>query len=257
MSRRLTRLALAAGLSLALPALAAEAADPPPLFAPALTEALAPLLATPFRIDGATDEAGRWVTFNRPDQVSPRPGFNCSGFTVAAARSLLGRNFNLAEVSRDRRGDSGPGATLGQDWDFGLDLISNLAEGYPHRWLPEPADPAAPPLIPLGPGRALGWGVDLHSPEFERELSRLQPGRLAFFVFSKPTGLFPAGVSYYHVGIIIPDPPARWLYHTTLGGGAHRVNLAEPAALARLRRHFPPVKAGERRVLLLEVTPPE
>jgi hypothetical protein len=59
------------------------------------------------------------------------------------------------------------------------------------------------------------------------------------------------------VGVIIPDPPDLWLYHATLGGGVHRVNLAEPAALARLRRHFPAVRLGQRRVLLLEVTPPE
>ncbi len=231
---------------------AAALADPRPL-----TVRLARFLTIPFRVDGATDEAGHWVTFNQPLTVSEQPGFNCSGFTVAAARELLGRDFNLTEASRDRLGDSGPGAPLGQDWDFGLDLILNLAEDYPHRFLPEPPNqPGQPPLIPLRPRRALGWGVNLHGPEFEEQLARIQPGRFCFFTFSRPDGHFPAGVSYYHVGVIVSDPPDLWLYHTTVGARTHRVNLADPEQLARLRRHFKPVENGERRVFMVEVTPP-
>ena len=296
-----------------------------------MVQALAPLLGQPFRVDGAQDEEGRWVTFNRPDKISSAPGFNCSGFTVAAARLLLARPFSLAEATRDRRGDSGPGSPLGPDWDFGLDLIFNLSEGRAVRTLPEfldspaveppgpgvgeaeflnsppveypgpgrgasdlpddqdfwdypalepsgprgaaeiinyPAvDPPGPrgaeelknsaPLEPLGPGRALGWGVDLHSPEFEELLAQIRPGDFAFFCFSRPDGRFPAGVSYYHVGLIVPEPPHLWLYHSTLGAATHRVDLAVPGRLARFRGQFPPPPRGERRVFMIEVAPPD
>ena len=378
-------LAFFLALGLAWPE-ALKAASPPPPGA-ALVKALAPLLGQPFRVDGAQDEEGRWVTFNRPDEISSAPGFNCSGFTVAAARLLLARPFSLAEATRDRRGDSGPASPLGPDWDFGLDLILNLSEGRALRTLPEtpfsllppgrtadipdpefedspplespgpgrgaadlpdpefenspaaeppgpgrgaadlpdlefenpPAvaspgpgreaadlpdpefenSPAAeppgpgrgaadlpdlefenppavaspgpgrgaadlpdlefenpPPLEPLGPGRAQGWGVDLHSPEFENLLAQIRPGNFAFFCFSRPDGRFPAGVSYYHVGLILPEPPHLWLYHSTLGAATHRVDLAAPGRLARFRRQFPPPALGERRVLMIEVEPP-
>lgn len=221
-----------------------------------LTSALSRFLGLPFREDGAINEAGQWATFNQPDRISDQPGFNCSGFTVAAARELLGYNFNLAEASRDRRGDSGPGAALGQDWDFGLDLILNLSENYPRRFLPEPENPELTPLIPLRPNRSLGWGVSLHSPEFEDLLARIRPGNFCFFTFSKPDGRFSAGVSYYHVGVIIPESPHIWLYHSTLGAKTNRVDLGSAEGLARLRRHFKPVANGERRVFMVEVSPP-
>lgn len=233
----------------------AEPAVPPPRNL-SMTEALAPFLGIPFRADGAVDIQGRWVTFNEPDLEVRTPGFNCSGFTVAAAGKLLAYDFDLAEVVFDRRGDSGPGSPLGQDWDFGLDLILNLAQDYAHRFLPEPENPEDPPLIPLEPGRALGWGVSLHSPAFEEQLKLIRPGRFCFFAFSKPDRRFPAGVSYYHVGVIVPEPPSLWLYHSTLGAKTNRVDLADPEGLARLRRHFPPVRNGERRVFMIEVAPP-
>lgn len=221
-----------------------------------LTSTLSRFLGLPFREDGAINEAGQWATFNQPDRILAQIGFNCSGFTVAAARELLGYNFNLADVSRDRRNDSGPGAALGQDWDFGLDLILNLSENYTHRFLPEPENPELTPLIPLRPNRSLGWGVSLHSPEFEDLLARIQPENFCFFTFSKPDGRFPAGVSYYHVGVIIPEPPHIWLYHSTLGAKTNRVDLGSAEGLARLRRHFKPVTNGERRVFMVEVNPP-
>ncbi|MDR1921393.1 MAG: hypothetical protein LBS31_06585, partial [Candidatus Adiutrix sp.] len=192
----------------------------------------------------------------QPEKALQTPGFNCSGFVVAAAARLAGRNFDLTAVSRDRRGDSSPGAALGQDWDFGLDLILNLTEDLPRRFLPPINEALAPPLFAYAPGLAAGLGVDLHSPLFEKHLHELQPGRFAFFVFSKPDRRFPAGVSYYHVGLIIPESPeAIWLYHSTAGARTHRFNLAAAGDLARLRRYFPPTKSGERRVLMIEAAP--
>jgi hypothetical protein len=211
-------------------------------------------LGQPFRVDGAQDEDGRWVTFNRPDEISPKPGFNCSGFAVAAARILLARPFSLAEAVIDRRGDSGPGASLGQDWDFGLDLILNLSEGRARRTLPLTLLDA-PTLEPLRPGLAHGWGVNLHGPSFKDLLAQIRPGGFAFFCFSRPDRRFPAGVSYYHVGLIVSEPPHLWLYHTTLGAATHRVDLADPGRLARFLGQFPPPARGERRIFMIEITP--
>ena len=242
-------LALLLAVSMAPDSLAAETSPPP---GAELVQALTPLLGQPFRSDGAQDEEGRWVTFNQPDQVSAAPGFNCSGFTVAVARRLLNYPFSLSEAAHDRRGDSGPGSPLGQDWDFGLDLILNLAEGRILRTLPE-TDLESRPFETLGSGRALGWGTDLHGQDFEDLAARIQPGNFAFFCFSRPDRRFAAGVSYYHVGLIVPEPPHIWLYHSTLGRASHRVDLAAPEQLARLRRHFPPPAWGERRVFMVEV----
>ena len=240
-----------APLSAADPAAVSEAQPPNDLTAP-----LAGFIGIPFRVDGAQDLSGQWVTFNHPDEPVTTPGFNCSGFTVAAARKLLERDFELTPASRDRLNDSGPDAPYGQDWDFGLDLILNLAEDYPHRFLPEVYDPASPAFEPTRPGRAHGLGVSLHSPAFEEQLARIQPGNFCFFVFSRPDGRFPVGVSYYHVGVIVPDGENLWLYHSTAGAKTHRLNLAAPAELARLRRHFKPLENAERRVFMVEVTPP-
>ncbi|MDL2226394.1 hypothetical protein LJB86_01910 [Deltaproteobacteria bacterium OttesenSCG-928-M10] len=244
----------AAGLL--LPAETRADSPPPEQQSRSLTAPLARFLGIPFRVDGAQDLLGRWVTFNQPDDPAGEPGFNCSGFTVAAARELLGRDFGLSEASRDRLGDSGPSAPYGQDWDFGLDLILNLAEDYPHRFLPDTYDPARPAFEPISPGRAHGLGVSLHSPAFEEQLARIQPGRFCFFTFSRPDRRFPAGVSYYHVGIIVAEGRDLWLYHTTAGAKTNRVNLADPEGLARLRRHFKPLETAERRVFMIEVIPP-
>ncbi|UQZ89986.1 hypothetical protein C4J81_12540 [Deltaproteobacteria bacterium Smac51] len=223
----------------------------------ALTTALEKFIGVPFRVDGALNLAGQWVTFNQPETPLKGPGFNCSGFTVAAARELLGEDFPLNTVGADRQGDSGPGSPLGHDWDFGLDLILNLSQNHPRRFLPpQPVtDADQPPLFPLRPGRALGWGLDIQSPELEGLLRQLRPGHFAFFVFSKPSGHFPAGVSYYHVGIIIPDNSGIWLYHTTRQSRTYRLNLGDPAGMSRLRRSFPAIKGGERRVFMVEVIP--
>lgn len=257
-------LILALSLNLAgYAAVATENPAPPPAASAGIsqperswTELLNDLVGIPYRDDGAQDTAGRWVTFNEPERFFNSPGLNCSGFTVAAARRLLGRDFTLAEASQDRLGDSGPAAAWGEDWDFGLDLILNLSEGYPRRFLPEPYEAQKPAFEPLSPSRSLGLGLSLHSPELENLLARLRTDRLAFFVISRPDGRFPVGLSYYHVGLIGPEGDKIWLYHATGKLGTHRVNLADPSALARLRRQFPALSQGrERRIFLIEFEP--
>ncbi len=217
-------------------------------------ELLAPFLGVPFRADGATDSLGRWVTFQQPQVTTSTAGFNCSGFTVAAARKIFNRNFDLMTSIYDRKGDSGFGAPFGQDWDFGLDLILNLAQDYPHRYLPEPPDRNATPVLEGDDdGRPLGWGVDIHQAAFLELLAQLKEGSVSFFVLSRPDRRFPIGLSYYHVGLILSEPPDLWLYHTTLGAKTNRVNLGTPAGIARFRRDFKRLTNGERRIFLVEI----
>jgi hypothetical protein len=103
----------------------------------------------------------------------------------------------------------------------------------------------------------MGWGANLHSRAFEDLLAQIRPGYFVFFSLSRPDGRFPAGVAYHHVGLIVPEPPHIWLYHSLAGPGTHRVNLADPGQLARFRRNYPPLVRGERRIFMIEAAPPD
>ena len=93
------------------------------------------LLGIPYRPDGVRDESGRWTLFEHPEQSFATPGLNCSGLDYALMRLVAPVTTTIRQAARDRQGDSGPGASMGQDWDFGFDLILNLSEGLPRRWL--------------------------------------------------------------------------------------------------------------------------
>jgi hypothetical protein len=213
---------------------------------------LGAFLGQPFRFDGVVNDDGAWSTWDNPDVALRSPGLNCSGFVAAATRFLFDKNLLINDIRRDREGNSGPEAPHGRDWDFGLDVILNLAEGHFLRYLPEPVTPT---LTANQAGRPVGWGVDIHSAQLEEMLLQLNPDRLYLFAISKPDRRFKGGLSYYHVGIILaPKADEVWLYHATKNAGVHRLNLAKPASLATFRRYFPQVKnGGERRILFLEL----
>lgn len=206
---------------------------------------LATLLGVPYAEDAVTDAQGRWVTFAEPDRARAAPGINCSGFLVEAARRLWGFAGQPAEAARDRRGDSGPGAVAGQDWDFGLDLLLNLSDGQPRRW-----------LVPEGPRTDLEVapsGFPAQDAEAWRAtFSRLRTGRvwLVDFLRPRPGGRPPL---HHHVALLLREAGGVvWLYQTLPGGRVHRLALASPAGFARFRRMFGPAE----RVLLLEVDLP-
>jgi len=214
-------------------------------------------LGLPFRIDGVISDQGYWTTWQNPEKKLNSPGLNCSGFTISAARYILNDNFPLQTLKRDLFNNSDSQAKCGEDWDFGLDIILNLATSSPNqfRLLPNP-EPASTVSYSINQnGRPVGWGIDLHSPELPEILSRFKINHLYYFVFSKPDRRFPCGLSYYHAGIILPDDNgALWLYQSTARAGVHRINLNNPKNLATLRRFFPPVKnGGERRAFFIEI----
>lgn len=207
---------------------------------------LQPLLGIPYQADGVEDAQGRFVLFSAPNQPLARPGLNCSGFLVAASRRLLGFRGSPETAARDRGNDSGNGASLGQDWDFGLDLILNLSEGHPRRQLfPEGLRSLPAPLSPRNRGFPFGttslW--DALTPRLSTRavylasLSWVKAGRLA----------------HHHVAVILKDNQGRsWFYHTLPRGRVHRLSLDTSKGRARLQQMF----GSTQRMFLLEVDPP-
>ena len=194
-------------------------------------EILASFLGIAFRVDGTIDEHGNYTLFSRTDNLFREPGLNCSGFILAASRLLFQKNIPLAAAARDRLGDSGAGATLGQDWDFGWDLILNISEGL-ERTLLLPGGAVADPAA--GNGSA-PLGFDLHSPETWRELpGRIRPNHLYFVSFNRLTKQRGYSLLHYHVGILIRTSEKNWyLYHSIKKRGVVRENLGNEQNRAR------------------------
>jgi hypothetical protein len=209
-------------------------------------EILAAFNRVPYRADGVVSDDGRHSLWSAPERSFRNPGLNCSGYLLSVSRFLLGANITLAEARRDIRGDSGPQSPWGEDWDFGLDVILNLAGGG-NRPFPQDGEY---PLSRNARGRPVGWGVNIHAPEFTEILGALAPGRIYFFAISKPDRRFPGGLSYYHNGLIrVGEGGETFLHHATLKAGAHFLDLRNPSSLATFRKAFPPLaNGGERRV---------
>ncbi|MBI4912570.1 MAG: hypothetical protein HY823_07520 [Acidobacteria bacterium] len=221
-------------------------AAPPALVTPAPGDGapLRDLLGIPYLDDAVQDGQGRWTTFRDPARLLPRPGLNCSGFVVAAARRLLGFGGTPEEAGRDRRGDSGPGAARGRDWDYGWDLVLNLSEGRARRWILSGGPREAP-----GPGADALRGFSVHEgPAWARVQAQLRPGRVYLATFLRGEG---RRLRHHHVAVVLAEGTRVWLYQTLPEGRVHRLDLAGEG-LSRLRRMFGP---GER-LLLLEVEPP-
>jgi hypothetical protein len=214
-----------------------------PLAAQDLTSRVVDLLGVPYVEDAAEDAQGRCVTFARPDAPLKTQGLNCSGFVVAAARRLLGFRGDLAAASKDRLGDSGPSASLGQDWDFGWDLVLNLSEGRDRAW-----------LTPEGPRPVMGdarsnRGMSVHDEAAWVALApRLRPDRVTLVVFNRVQG---GRLRHHHVGLILRQGEHLWFYQTLPKGRGHRLDLSIPEGLARWRKMFGPAE----RMRLLEVAP--
>ena len=203
------------------------------------------LMGTPYVDDVGLDERGRWARFSHPDQVLDRPGLNCSGFLVAAARRLLGYGGSLAEAGRDRLGDSGPGAAVGSDWDFGWDLVLNLSEGHLRQWVLPGGDRPAP-----GPSARAMPGFRIQDREAWAQLSsRWRPGRVYLATLQRGSG---SRLRHHHVALLLKDAAGGLGFYQTLPGGrVHRLALDTPAGLDRLCAMFGP----RERILILEVQP--
>lgn len=212
-------------------------------------------LGIPYRIDGAINDDGRYVSFNRTDKFYQSSGLNCSGFVLEASRFLLQTNIPLEHAKRDRHEDSSVDSSYGQDWDFGWDLILNIGEGLsaqfilPNGQVAQPSETTA--LSPRG--------FDLHKPETWQELSeRLKQKHLYLVSFNRDTNKKGYKMQHYHVGLFYVDEANHiWLYQTT--GSARKVyrrDLSDPAQRAVFLKSF--ANAGQYRkyIAILEVPLP-
>ena len=215
------------------------------------SEILAGFLGVPFREDGVIDEHGNFTLFSRPDTVFKEPGLNCSGFMLSASRLLLRKNIPLAAAARDRMGDSGAGAALGRDWDFGWDVVLNTTQGMERKLLlPDGAvaDPAAGSgLAPLG--------FELHSPKTWQELpGRIRRNHLYFVSFSRTTKQRGYSLLHYHVGILVRASDKDWhLYHSVKTSGVVRENMGNEQSLAKFLHTNRNVGDTNKHMFIVEV----
>lgn len=215
--------------------------------------AVTPLLGVPYRDDGVDDPTGRHTLFANQSKTFPDRGFNCSGFVVTASRGILGRDLPLDAMRRDRKGDSGPNATAGEDWDFGYDLILNATDGLPRRVL-VPAGPGLPPPAALAAPETLDAarfrGFPLHDvAAWKTVLAQLRPGEIVLAALSKEKA---GRLYYYHVGLLYADASGQaYFAHATPGKGSHRLQLNDPAGMAAFRKEFAENRFGEKYILLV------
>lgn len=236
---------------------AAPPEEPPAVLAqtkqrPRPAAVLQTLLGIPYREDGVRNDHQQYATFNAPDTVCASPGLNCSGLALEASRRVLERNIPVKEAARDRLGDSGPDSPSGRDWDFGFDLIMNIAEGTRHEiLLPEGA--AMPEELT---GKTVP-AFSPHAPAFADDLlPRITEDRLYLVSFSKhKTPDAPAHL-HYHTGILVREGAAVWYYGATHGSRrVIRLNLASPEGLAAFRRGFRNTGASHKRLTVIEIVP--
>lgn len=200
---------------------------------------LASLLGVPYVDDAVTDARGRTVTFRAPGVPLARPGLNCSGFVVAAARALWAWPGSPSDAARDRAGDSGRTAARGEDWDFGYDLALNLTEGRPRHWIV--AEGEAPDTTPaLG---LRGWPVRSGT-DWARACAGIPTGGAGVAVFLR---VREGRLHFHHVGLLARDGGRTWFYQTLPHGRVHRLDPLTESGQARLARMFGP---GERMVVL-------
>ncbi len=212
------------------------------------------LLGLPYRPDGVIDENGRNTLFATPTKSFETPGLNCSGFVVSASRGLLHKNITLDQAKTDRLGDSGPSSPLGQDWDYGLDLILNISEGIPRRIIgPEGRTP-----LPERPDGLTQRGFPLDDDKaWKSVLPLMRPGHIYLATISKPAKRKGYVLMHYHVALIVPDREGRiFWYHSTPKTGVHRLDLRSPEGMRAFQREFRGKVPGQKKVFLLEADAP-
>ncbi len=217
-------------------------------------EVLKAFVGLPYREDGVLDEKGRWSLFADPAKIFSTPGANCSGFVLTASRILLGRNITPAQAAFDRAGDSGPGSAMGEDWDFGWDVICSISEGFSRALLLPgggTADPAA------YDGRYRGWELN-SARTWDELLPRIRPGRLYLLSFSKNVRKAGYTLMHYHVGLLVHGPgKSVLLFQTSSDGGKANVrDLATRQGLESLHRDFADQGQNKKMIAVIEVVLP-
>ena len=212
-------------------------------------------LGLPYRVDGAINTAGEYTLFADQTRRFSTPGINCSGLVLALSRFLLGRNITLEEAILDRLGDSGPSSPHGEDWDFGWDLIMNISEGFPRRFLL----PGGETKDPAGTDGFSPRGYDIHAEQTHRELpARFVQGHLYLISLNVEGRRKGYGLQHYHVGIVhVASGGQAWLYQTSgKSGKVNRRDLKSVQGWDSFTRSFANTGKHRKMVLVLEVDLP-
>lgn len=212
-------------------------------------------LGIPYRDDGALDDQGRFTTFDQPDRFFDTPGLNCSGLVLSVSRFLFDKNWTLAEARRDRQSNSGPGASLGKDWDFGFDLVMNLTDGVQRRAIMP--DGGRVDLDTADGTNSRGFRLDDQN-AWARVISQMKPGYAYLGDISKPTREPGYKLIHYHVVIAIPNDRGEvWLYHATQRSNVHKININSPQGLSRFMGQFRGARADTKDILIVEAKLPD
>ncbi len=212
-------------------------------------------LGIPYRDDGALDDKGVFTTFDKSSRHFDTPGLNCSGLVVSVSRYLYNKNWSLPDVSHDRQNNSGAGSPLGQDWDFGYDLVLNLAEGHnPKVMTPD----GQQQNFKNADGLTLR-GFDLDDAEaWRRVLAKMKPGKAYFGSISRPTNQKGYKLLHYHVVLMLPDKNGSvWLYHATRRSNVHKMNINSSQGLNRFMSQFKGSRGEEKKILIIEADLPD
>ncbi|MBI9111872.1 hypothetical protein [Maridesulfovibrio ferrireducens] len=223
--------------------------DGPVAGAPA-DKVLSFFVGVPYRADGAINRSGEFTLFADQNARFDSPGLNCSGFTVASSRYFFERDYVLNDVKIDRLADSGPDAEIGEDWDFGYDVILNLTEGM-NRKVMLPFGKSAD--IASSDGMSLR-GFELHDfKAWADVISKMTPGNVYLFSMSKPVSFKNYKLLHYHVGVIVPDKDGHvWLCHATSKGGVNKVDITSIEGLKPVVNANPDSSLGKRMILIVE-----
>lgn len=220
------------------------------------TQILDAFLGIPYKADEVVDEHGRWSYFAKPDVLAKSPGLNCSGYTLSAFRFLVNKNITLAESKVDRRGDSGKGSALGEDWDFGWDLIANISEGFTRTVLMPAGKTAA--VDDIDPTTERGYNLH-ETATWQELLPRVKAGHVYLLSFSQESRIKGYKLVHYHAAYMAMGEDGNvWLYHTTGGAGkSYKLNMSSKKGMATFMANFDNKKTKPKYILVLEVKLPE
>lgn len=209
-------------------------------------------IGLPYREDGALSLAGFYTTFRTPWIPEEQPGLNCSGFVVAATRELLEKSgMSLSAAVVDREKNSGFFSPFGQDWDFGLDLILNLSEGFRRKEILPGSLLTSVDDVESQPSPR---GFNLHQLTlWQQVLPRMNSGQVYLAAISKPYRKRGYQLIYYHVALILVDRFSVWFYHSTRKSGVHRLDLATRSGMRRFQKEFARSSYGDKYIYIIEV----
>ncbi len=207
---------------------------------------LEPLLDIDYRIDGVTNIKEEYTVFSDTSKIYKRAGLNCSGFVLAGARQLLGKSITISEAIKDTNQNSDKNSSLGEDWDFGRDLILNIAKPFNHRFLN---------YEDIDTNSSTSDGIRLNDHVAWSDMfKRMKKDNIYLTAFSKNVNKNGYKALYYHVGIIIKDDNSNiWLYHSTPKSGVHRVWLDFDRKMTPFKREYPENLSHDKRALILEL----